>query len=79
MAPSACRSLIPSIRPKTSNAHSSKPHDLIDSATLLLISLYFHRTADAAFVNFSHVVTSFLQMTNFILKLNNGCQIVFFS
>ena len=63
---------------KTSNTHSSKPQDLIDSATLLLISLYFDRTADAAFVNFSRVVTLFPQKTHFVVKLNDGCKLGFF-
>ena len=75
METSACRSFIPSICPKTSNAHSSKPWDLIDSVALLSFSLYFGRTADAAFVNFYHVAPcfDFAQKIHFALNSNDGC------
>ena len=70
----ACRSLIPSICPKTSKAHSSKLRYLIDLTKLLSICLYCDRTADAAFVNFSRLVTLFPQNKQFVLKLNDGCE-----
>ena len=54
-----------------SYAHSSKPRDLIDSATFLSISFYFDKTVDAAFVNFSRVVSSFPQKKHFVLMVVN--------
>ena len=67
-----------SIHPKASKAHLSKSHDLVDSTSLLLISLYFDRTADATFVNFPLVETSFLLKKHFVLKLNDVCELQVF-